>query len=101
MDAWYKITSPRKEVREGRSFNPDEFAIHMEQIIAGTAPDDYKIPKEWITGHKNAIFKLLQWENRNEQDGIIYNKKGSKVKRSLPESHLEPGYALKNTQEGA
>ena len=22
-DPWYKIVTPRKEVREGRSFNPD------------------------------------------------------------------------------
>jgi hypothetical protein len=23
MDPWYKVATPRKEVREGRSFNPD------------------------------------------------------------------------------
>ena len=27
MEPWYKVATPRKEVREGRSFNPDEFAI--------------------------------------------------------------------------
>jgi hypothetical protein len=42
MEPWYKIATPRKEVREGRSFNPDEFAIHLEQVIAGTAPEDYR-----------------------------------------------------------
>ena len=31
MEPWYKIATPRKEVREGRSFNPDEFAIALEQ----------------------------------------------------------------------
>jgi hypothetical protein len=40
MDAWWKLTTPRKEVREGRSFNPDEFAIALEQVVAGTAPED-------------------------------------------------------------
>lgn len=48
MDPWYKITSPRKEVREGRSFNPDEFAIALEQVVAGTAPNDYTDPKEFF-----------------------------------------------------
>lgn len=48
MDPWYKITSPRKEVREGRSFNPDEFAIALEQVVAGTAPKDYTDPKEFF-----------------------------------------------------
>lgn len=42
MEPWYKVALPRKEVRQGRSFNPDEFAIHLEQVIAGTAPEDYR-----------------------------------------------------------
>jgi hypothetical protein len=36
MEPWYKVATPRREVREGRSFNPDEFAIHLEQVIAKT-----------------------------------------------------------------
>jgi hypothetical protein len=44
MDPWYKIVTARKEVREGRSFNPDEFAIHLEQVVGGQAPDDYRLP---------------------------------------------------------
>lgn len=42
MEPWYKIANMRKEVREGRSFNPDEFAIHLEQVISGKAPEDYR-----------------------------------------------------------
>ena len=42
MEPWYKTVTPRKEVREGRSFNPDEFAIHLEQVVARTAPEDYR-----------------------------------------------------------
>jgi predicted AAA+ superfamily ATPase len=45
MEPWYKVAMPRKEVREGRSFNPDEFAIALEQVVAGTAPEDYRDPK--------------------------------------------------------
>src|SRR5215470_20010343 len=48
MDPWYKVTTPRKEVREGRSFNPDEFAIALEQVVAGTAPGDYKKPEQFF-----------------------------------------------------
>ena len=47
MEPWYKIATPRKEVREGRSFNPDEFAIHLEQVIAKTAPEDYREPRKF------------------------------------------------------
>ena len=41
MEPWYKVATPRREVREGRSFNPDEFAIALGQVVAGTAPRDY------------------------------------------------------------
>jgi hypothetical protein len=34
MEPWYKVATPRKEVGEGRSFNPGEFAIGLEQIVA-------------------------------------------------------------------
>jgi predicted AAA+ superfamily ATPase len=49
MDPWYKVATPRKEVREGRSFNPDEFAIALEQVVAGTAPEDYREPEKFFS----------------------------------------------------
>ena len=49
MEPWYKLVTPRKEVREGRSFNPDEFAIALEQVVAGSAPDDYKKPEQFFS----------------------------------------------------
>jgi len=33
MEPWYKVATLLKEVREGRSFHPDEFAIHLGQVI--------------------------------------------------------------------
>ncbi len=37
VQPWYKVATARAEVREGRSFHPDEFAIALEQVIRGTA----------------------------------------------------------------
>jgi hypothetical protein len=51
MDPWYKVATPRKEVREGRSFNPDEFAIALEQVVAGNAPEDYRDPEKFFLAH--------------------------------------------------
>ncbi len=48
MEPWYKVATPRKEVREGRSFNPDEFAIALEQVVSGTAPEDYRDPAQFF-----------------------------------------------------
>ena len=48
MEPWYKVVQPRPEVREGRSFNPGEFAIALEQVVAGTAPEDYRDPEKFF-----------------------------------------------------
>ena len=49
MDPWYRVVTLRKEVREGRSFSPDEFAIALEQVVAGTAPADYCDPTQFFS----------------------------------------------------
>lgn len=36
-------------MREGRSFSPDEFAIALEQVVAGTAPEDYRDPNQFFS----------------------------------------------------
>jgi hypothetical protein len=48
MEPWYKVATPRAEVREGRSFNPDEFAIALEQVVGHVAPPDYRYPKQFF-----------------------------------------------------
>src|SRR6266705_633431 len=48
LEPWYKVVVPRDEVRKGRSFSPDEFAIALEQVVSGTAPKDYSDPKEFF-----------------------------------------------------
>jgi hypothetical protein len=74
MDPWYKVVTPRKEVREGRSFNPDEFAIALEQVVAGTAPDDYKKPEQFfartwftraLTDHTGMVLRRLAGRTDN------------------------------------
>ena len=49
MKPWYQVVTLRPEVREGRSFSPDEFAIALEQVVAGTAPEDYRDPGQFFS----------------------------------------------------
>ena len=49
MQPWHKVVTPRAEVREGRSFSPDEFAIALEQVAAGSAPADYADPAQFFS----------------------------------------------------
>ncbi|MBI4355830.1 MAG: ATP-binding protein, partial [Candidatus Omnitrophica bacterium] len=74
MDPWYKIVTPRKEVREGRSFSPDEFAIALEQVVAGTAPLDYRDPGQFfsrtcftraLTEHAGMVLRRLSGKTEN------------------------------------
>ncbi len=74
MEPWYKVVTPRKEVREGRSFNPDEFAIHLEQVVAGRAPADYQDPHQFfdrtcftraLTEHMGMVLRRLAGKTEN------------------------------------
>ncbi|MFQ5381958.1 MAG: DUF499 domain-containing protein, partial [Dehalococcoidia bacterium] len=74
LEPWYKVVTPRKEVREGRSFNPDEFAIHLEQVVAGTAPEDYRDPVQFfartsftraLREHSGMVLRRLAGETSN------------------------------------
>ena len=49
MDPWYKVVTLREEVMEGRSFSPDQFAIALEQVVAETAPEDYRDPTQFFS----------------------------------------------------
>jgi hypothetical protein len=74
MDPWYRTVTPRQEVREGRSFNPDEFAIALEQVVAGTAPEDYREPAKFfartcftsaLREHAGMVLRRLAGETSN------------------------------------
>ena len=74
MQPWYKVVTLRKEVREGRSFSPDEFAIALEQVVAGTAPPDYSDPAQFfsrtcftraLTEHSGMVLRRLSGRTEN------------------------------------
>jgi len=77
MDPWYKIATPRKEVRDGRSFNPDEFAIALEQVVAGNAPEDYRDPKQFFS--RNCFTRAL-----TEHAGMVLKRLAGKTENTAP-----------------
>ncbi len=77
MEPWYKVVTPRKEVREGRSFNPDEFAIALEQVVAGTAPEDY--------GNSEQFFKRTCFTRAlRENAGMALRRLAGKTENTAP-----------------
>ena len=74
MEPWYRVVTLRPEVREGRSFSPDEFAIALEQVVAGTAPTDYRDPAQFfsrtcftraLTEHAGMVLRRLSGRTEN------------------------------------
>src|SRR5947199_1223873 len=77
LEAWYKITTPRKEVREGRSFNPDEFAIALEQVVARTAPEDYRAPPQFLA--RTCFTRALR-----EHAGMVLRRLSGRTENTAP-----------------
>jgi hypothetical protein len=77
MEPWYKVATPRREVREGRSFNPDEFAIALEQVVAGTAPEDYRVPAQFFA--RTCFTRALR-----EHAGMVLRRLSGKTDNTAP-----------------
>ena len=77
MDPWYKTVTLRKEVREGRSFSPDEFAIALEQVVAGTAPEDYRDPTQFFS--RTCFTRALK-----EHSGMVLRRLSGKTENTAP-----------------
>ena len=77
MDPWYRTVTLRKEVREGRSFSPDEFAIALEQVVTDTAPVDYRDPAQFFS--RTCFTRALQ-----EHTGMVLRRLSGKTENTAP-----------------
>ena len=77
MEPWYKVVTLRKEVREGRSFSPDEFAIALEQVLADTAPEDYRDPAQFFS--RTCFTRALK-----EHAGMVLRRLSGKTENTAP-----------------
>ncbi|MCY3788288.1 MAG: DUF499 domain-containing protein [Gemmatimonadetes bacterium] len=77
MEPWYRIVTLRQEVREGRSFSPDEFAIALEQVVAGTAPRDYCDSAQFFS--RTCFTRAL-----TEHAGIVLRRLAGKTENTAP-----------------
>ena len=77
MEPWYRNSVPRAEVREGRSFNPDEFAIALEQVAADKGPDDYRKPEQFFA--RTCFTRALR-----EHIGMVLRRLAGRTENSAP-----------------
>ena len=48
LKPWYKVVTPREDLREGRSLDASEFAVHLDHIRDGVAHADYQNPARFF-----------------------------------------------------
>ena len=48
LKPWYKIVTPREDLREGKPLDASEFAVHLDQVREGSAPVDYQKPERFF-----------------------------------------------------
>ena len=45
---WYRVVTPREDLREGKPLDASEFAVHLDQVRDGRAPEDYQKPERFF-----------------------------------------------------
>src|SRR5688572_14401491 len=48
LKPWYKVVTPREDLRNGKPLDASEFAVHLDKVREGEAPDDYKLPDRFF-----------------------------------------------------
>jgi hypothetical protein len=48
LKPWYKVVTPREDLRDGRPLDASEFAVHLDHVRDGRAPEDYQNPERFF-----------------------------------------------------
>jgi hypothetical protein len=48
LKPWYKLVTPREDLREGKPFDASDFAVHLEHVRENTAPQVYRDPEQFL-----------------------------------------------------
>ena len=48
LKPWYTVVTPREDLREGGPLDAAEFAVHLDKVRDGSAPIDYRDPRQFF-----------------------------------------------------
>src|ERR1022692_3417539 len=48
LKPWYKVVTPREDLRDGKPLDASEFAVNLDQVINGRAPAVYQDPERFL-----------------------------------------------------
>ena len=60
LKPWYRVVTPREDLREGKPLDASEFAVHLEQVRDGRAPTDYQKPERFRDKVATAMTQRLE-----------------------------------------
>src|SRR2546427_5177537 len=79
LQPWYKVVTPREDLREGKPLDASEFAVHLDQVRDGRAPAVYQKPEHFfertfltkgLTGLAAEVIRRLSGE-RTETSAVF------------------------------
>lgn len=79
LKPWYKVVTPREDLREGKPLDASEFAVHLDQVRDGRAPAVYQKPAHFfertfltkgLTGLAAEVLRRLSGE-RTETSAVF------------------------------
>ena len=80
LKPWYKIVTPREDLREGQPLDAAEFAVHLDQVRDGRAPEDYQNParffdRTYLTANLTdlAAQVLRRLSGRRSETSAVFN----------------------------
>lgn len=63
LKPWHQVAVPREDLRKGEPLDAAEFAIHLDQVIDGRAPLDYRDPERFFARtHLTDAYKKMTAE---------------------------------------
>ena len=51
LKPWYRVVTPREDLREGKPLDASEFAVHLDQVRDGRAPADLSEARAVLRAH--------------------------------------------------
>jgi len=76
LKPWYKVVTPREDLREGRPLDASEFAVHLDHVRDHRAPADYQEPERFF--ERTFLTKSL----RELAASVVRRMSGIKVETS-------------------
>lgn len=76
LKPWYKVVTPREDLRDGRPLDASEFAVHLDHVRDNRAPADYQEPRRFFD-------RTFLTKNLTElASGVVRRLSGIKVETS-------------------